>query len=123
MPAGDRTGPEGQGARTGRGAGYCSGFEAPGYVNDNPGRGFGMGWGARRGGWGRGRGSGMRGRGWGRGPGYGYGPRGFSGYHAPVAVPQADPAFERHELKQQAEWLKNQLDAVEARLSNLEDGE
>jgi hypothetical protein len=33
MPRGDRTGPMGMGARTGRKAGYCSGFGVPGYAN------------------------------------------------------------------------------------------
>ncbi len=31
MPTGDRTGPMGQGPRTGRARGFCSGFDAPGY--------------------------------------------------------------------------------------------
>ncbi|MBN1476416.1 DUF5320 domain-containing protein [Candidatus Sumerlaeota bacterium] len=53
MPAGDRTGPLGQGPRTGRAAGLCVGNPQPGYVSS----GFG------RGGWGRGRGRGG-GRGW-----------------------------------------------------------
>jgi hypothetical protein len=54
MPGGDRTGPMGQGPRTGRGAGYCGGADMPGYANALPGGG--------RGGFGRGRGGG--GRGW-----------------------------------------------------------
>ncbi len=33
MPAGDRTGPAGQGPMTGRGAGFCAGSNAPGYAN------------------------------------------------------------------------------------------
>ncbi|MFW6062432.1 MAG: DUF5320 domain-containing protein, partial [Planctomycetota bacterium] len=33
MPAGDGTGPRGQGPRTGRAAGFCSGFSTPGYAN------------------------------------------------------------------------------------------
>jgi hypothetical protein len=66
MPGGNRTGPMGMGPKTGRGAGYCSGYDAPGYVNAGPGRGAGFGYG-------RGRGRGMafrrggnRGAGWGR---------------------------------------------------------
>ncbi|MCK4450947.1 MAG: DUF5320 domain-containing protein, partial [Anaerolineae bacterium] len=59
MPAGDRTGPMGMGPMTGRAAGFCAGYDAPGYVNAIPGRGFwGRGW---RGG---GRGWGGGGRGW-----------------------------------------------------------
>lgn len=60
MPGGDRTGPIGNGPMTGRAAGFCAGFGAPGYVNPSPGfgRGLGRGWGRRvgRGFWGRGRG-------------------------------------------------------------------
>jgi len=33
MPAGDRTGPRGRGARTGRGLGFCTGNNSPGYNN------------------------------------------------------------------------------------------
>lgn len=33
MPRGDRTGPMGIGPLTGRGAGHCNGFAAPGYAN------------------------------------------------------------------------------------------
>ena len=50
MPFGDRTGPLGQGPRTGRGAGLCSGSAAPGSMNR--GGGFGS-FGRKGGGWGR----------------------------------------------------------------------
>ncbi len=33
MPWGDRTGPWGFGPRTGRAAGFCSGFGMPGFMN------------------------------------------------------------------------------------------
>lgn len=36
MPRGDGTGPNGQGPMTGRGFGYCAGYERPGYAD--PGR-------------------------------------------------------------------------------------
>ncbi len=53
MPRGDRTGPAGAGAMTGRGMGYCVGNNTPGYMNQCfgrfSGRGFGRGFGARRG--------------------------------------------------------------------------
>jgi len=52
MPGGDGTGPMGFGPMTGRAAGYCAGYAAPGYMNPMPGRGFGFGWGRGRGrGW------------------------------------------------------------------------
>ena len=63
MPWGDRTGPLGLGPRTGRGLGFCSGFNSPGFTKGS-GWGFGRGWGRGLGrGWGRGR----RGFGFGRG--------------------------------------------------------
>ena len=58
MPRGDGTGPLGQGPLTGRGMGFCAGFNTPGFMN--PGfrgfrrfargfaRGFGRGLGFRR---------------------------------------------------------------------------
>ena len=68
MPRGDGTGPAGLGPMTGRAAGYCAGYNVPGYMNPMPGGGFGYGWGRGRG-RGRGRGGG-RGFGWGRGWGW-----------------------------------------------------
>ena len=38
MPAGDGTGPLGRGPMTGRGMGYCGGYDAPGWANPGPGR-------------------------------------------------------------------------------------
>lgn len=46
MPAGDGTGPAGTGPMTGRGAGFCAGYNTPGYISGGggfgrgPGRGF-----------------------------------------------------------------------------------
>jgi hypothetical protein len=48
MPRGDQTGPNGQGAMTGRAMGYCAGYEAPGYANPCFNRGFGRGRGFAR---------------------------------------------------------------------------
>jgi len=53
MPGGDRTGPRGEGAKTGRGAGLCSGNDSPGYTTSGSGMGGGAG---RQMGGGRGRG-------------------------------------------------------------------
>lgn len=33
MPGGDKTGPHSQGPKTGRTAGYCAGYNIPGYMN------------------------------------------------------------------------------------------
>ena len=37
MPRGDRTGPAGMGPMTGRAAGYCAGYNMPGFMNPFPG--------------------------------------------------------------------------------------
>jgi hypothetical protein len=124
MPAGDGTGPWGMGPMTGRGAGYCSGYGVPGYANPVRGRGFGMGWGRGRGG-GRGWRTGYYATGlpgwarlgyapaWGTPPAWAYGP-----YAAPPM-----PEQEVELLKGQAEWLKEQLEAISQRIAELEQGE
>jgi len=43
MPRGDGTGPMGLGPMTGRAAGYCVGYGAPGFMNPIPRAGFGVG--------------------------------------------------------------------------------
>lgn len=121
MPRGDGTGPAGMGAMTGRAAGLCAGYGMPGYANPIPGRGFGMGFG---------RGRGFRGRGFGFGPGWGnrfyaFGRPGWGfpgagpyGYPAPYGNP--DPGTERQALKDQAEMLQSELEAIRNRLDELE---
>lgn len=76
MPRGDGTGPNGTGRMTGRGAGYCTGNNTPGYANPNTTTGYGRGYATPRPatGYGRGGGPAFGGRGQfglGRG-GYGY---------------------------------------------------
>ena len=113
MPAGDRTGPMGMGPMTGRGTGYCGGYGAPGW-------GTAMGF---RGG--RGGGYGFRGRGGGFGRGFG---RGWGGYNAPGWSPVAagpvawGPEQEGQVLRDRAELLQSELDAVRKRLNDLEAG-
>jgi len=80
MPSGDRTGPEGWGPRSGRGLGYCSGYDSPGFT-----RGYGRGMGR---GYGRG-----YGRGFGRGYGRGYWDYGRGGGPGPYRF--RDPYYER----------------------------
>jgi len=120
------------GPMTGRGAGYCAGYGAPGYANPIPGRGFGMG---RGGGWGRGRGwrnqyyaTGLPGwarfgyaPAWGAPPAAAYGPYGMppAAAYGPYATPPM-PEQETEFLKTQAEWLKKQLDAISKRIEELE---
>jgi len=125
MPGGDGTGPGGMGPMTGRAAGYCAGYSAPGYANPVGGRGFGYG--------GRGRGGGGWGRrnwfyatglpGWARAdagyPAWGGGPY-AAGAAAPVTGVTADQ--EVAGLKQQAEYLGNALAEISKRIEELEAG-
>jgi hypothetical protein len=108
MPAGDGTGPYGMGPMSGRRAGYCAGYNAPGYANFAPGRGMGRG---RFGGRGRGgRGGRWRHR-------WTYQPPAWGA--APYAAPPA-PGDEVEALKTQAEWLQDQLQAISQRIAELE---
>jgi hypothetical protein len=69
MPRGDRTGPAGMGSMTGRAAGYCAGYDTPGFMNPYGGRGAYPAYGSfrpRLSGFGRGR---FTGSGFGRGRG------------------------------------------------------
>lgn len=127
MPAGDGTGPMGMGPMTGRAAGYCAGYDAPGYANPVPrmGMGWRRGWG---GGWGGGRGwrnmyyatglpgSKQRGARYGYAPAWGVPP---AGAYGPYAAPPA-PEQEIEYLKTQAEWLQEQLEAITSRIAELE---
>lgn len=47
MPNGDMTGPQGMGPMTGRGMGFCAGFNMPGLMNPGFRCGFGRGFGRR----------------------------------------------------------------------------
>jgi len=126
MPRGDRTGPMGLGAMSGRAAGYCAGYGMPGYANPVPGRGFGMGFGRGRGAGGRGFGGGGRGwrhmffatglPGWARCAGYAA-PYGSFGPSQPP-----DPETEKQALKDQADALQSELDFIKKRLSEIETG-
>lgn len=115
MPRGDRTGPRGYGSRTGRGLGFCNGYDSPGFT-----KGVGMGLG---GGWGRGRG---RGGGWGRN--YPYEPY----YPQPRAFPvypnNPDPwpnrmssTDEKVYLEQSITKMKEEILLIEKRLNELQD--
>lgn len=116
MPGGDRTGPAGMGPMTGRGAGYCAGYTAPGYANPvaygGRGGGFGRGRGGMGMGFGRGGGMGL-GRGWGRAYG-----AGFQAAPQPVA-----PVNELDALKAQADYFGEMLKDIQGRISELESNE
>ena len=90
MPYGDGTGPSGMGRRTGRGFGYCIGFNHPGYVVD---RGYGRG---------MGRGFGFR---------MGFGP-GFGHFGSPEPYDYSPD--------QEKEYLKSQISGMEKTIQNLQ---
>ena len=127
MPGGDGTGPGGMGPMTGRAAGYCAGYGVPGYMN--PGPGYGGYWGGRgrRGGW----------RNWYRAtgmPGYARAARGMPAYGGPTAAPYGyappqggygynpygSPEQELDALKQQAEYMEQNLSDIRERIQELE---
>ena len=116
MPGGDRTGPMGMGPRTGRGAGYCNGFTAPGYGTVGGFRGWAAGYGRGRGFWHRGGG----GRGW-RNWFYATGQPGWMRFGYSAAVPpMPDAEGEKRALLNEAEALQAELDAIRQRLDALE---
>lgn len=145
MPAGDGTGPRGQGPMTGRGAGYCSGYDAPGWANPMPGRGYGAAWGggyggAYGGGYGGGYGGFGRGGAWGgRGGGWrhrnvyyatgvpgwaraGYGPAWEAPQGAAQAAPPAwgyGPYAEPPSPEQETEFLRQQAEWLKQQLDAI----
>ncbi len=119
MPRGNGTGPAGMGRMTGRAAGYCAGFMTPGFANPYPGfgRGMGMGRSFRGGGYGRRNmfyATGLPG--YARYSGFPPAPEYYPGYQTP------DPEFEKQMLKQQSDALRSELDALQTRLNELEQG-
>ena len=104
MPGGDRTGPMGAGSRTGRGAGWCAGYDRPGYANPAPGLGLGLGF---RGG----------GRGW-RNMYYATGQPGWVRWGAVPPAPAVEPDLAG--LKAQSEWLAGCLDDIQKRIEEIE---
>jgi len=95
MPQGDQTGPAGQGPMTGRGMGFCAGFNAPGFMNQ----------GFRRGG----------GRGFGRGRGFAWRARAM-----PIVQPQViTEEQEKQVLQEDLKDIKAEMQEIEARLKEL----
>ena len=120
MPRGDRTGPEGGGPRTGRGLGYCAGYDTPGYTKGVP-----------RGGGGYGRGRGF-GRGFGRGRRWWYYPPGPppepyypsryqpEPYYPPEETETAETReTERTYLKDAIRRFEEELDMLRERIEQL----
>ncbi len=105
MPQGNQTGPMGQGPRTGRRLGLCSGYDSPGYT-----KGFGNGK-ERENGRGMKLGRGMR-----QGIGSGF-RNAFRGFSQMSSLSKQD---ELALLKSQADELKRSQDAILKKLSELE---
>lgn len=109
MPRGDRTGPAGMGSRTGRGAGFCSGIDAPGFAsagNQNFGGGFG-------------RGAGGGGRGF-RNMNNASGQPGGMRYGAAPVIPAApQQQGEQELLKRQVAALQSELKSMAERLAEI----
>ncbi len=119
MPQGDGTGPMGLGPMTGRAAGFCAGYDRPGFMNPAAGR---SNWGGGRGGFGGG----------GRGHRYMYYATGLPGwsmygnvpYPAPFGARAPFPAQmtaeqEMDYLKSQAEYLQDSLNNINKRIDDL----
>jgi hypothetical protein len=110
MPRGDGTGPRGLGPMTGRGAGYCAGYAVPGFMNPYGGR-LGLGFGC--------------GRGYGRGfwPAYPYPIASPMPYGGGFYQPVAEPKQEMEMLAEEAKALKEELEAINKRITELEEKE
>ncbi|SDM29621.1 DUF5320 domain-containing protein [Halarsenatibacter silvermanii] len=117
MPRGDGTGPDGLGEMTGRGAGYCAGFNVPGYVNSGAGQGLGLARGFRGGRGGRRRGTAGRGTAGPAGPPAGRVRK--SPFVSTQLTEEEAKKTELKNLKRTAEDLEDQLDAVRDRIEQL----
>lgn len=137
MPWGDQSGPEGWGSMTGRGLGYCAGYNSPGFTKGTPrgGGGFGRGFG-------RGSGRGFRGGRSGRGFGYARAYPAYANYpaapvrrvpvsrgSATVPYPQyvyskedevADLKAEKQALENDLKMISETIQDVDKRLKELE---
>lgn len=103
MPRGDGTGPMGAGPMTGRRAGRCAGYNAPGFANRAaPQLGLRCGF--------AGGGHGWR---------HNYYATGLPGWMRFGYTPPT-PQQETDALKAQADWLKQQLDAINKRIEELQ---
>ena len=98
MPCGDGTGPFGLGPKTGRRAGFCAGYNTPGYAN--PVVGFGRRWFWRRRAW---------------------QPQSHVPVQSSETPVQYSPKEELEELKAEKEALERDLKAVEQRIKELEE--
>jgi len=112
MPRGDGTGPAGMGPMTGRRAGYCAGFDQPGFANPAAGYGLGLGRGMRRGFFHH----------FGRGfrPHFGFYPMTPEYYGSPVQPATPSREQELGYLKAQATAWERELRELNRRIEELE---
>jgi hypothetical protein len=104
MPRGDGSGPAGMGPMTGRAAGYCAGYNMPGYMNPYGGR-MGAGFG----------------RGRGRGGGYFPSPSVWAQpYGAYPYAPTYSEAQEKEALQNQVKFFEDQIGELQKRIEELE---
>ena len=106
MPFGNRKGPWGLGPMTGRAAGYCSGNDAPGYLNTIGGRLF------RR-----------RAQGGGRGQGFRFGRQSNLPEGEEMANPFTTPATREEQLatlKGRAGQIQRALESIQSHINDLE---
>jgi hypothetical protein len=115
MPRGDRTGPWRLGPMTGRAAGYCAGYPAPGFMNPVPGFGRGFGFGR---GWGRGRGRGFRRGYWTYPPTPSY--ANLPAYTYPVTPLPQSPENELATLQEYKKEIEQEKTSIEQEISDLE---
>lgn len=108
MPRGDGTGPDGMGPMTGRGMGFCAGYDAPGFINN-----AGVG---RRANFFGGRG---RGRGW-RNQYYATGRTAWMRDNFYNNEPLISKEDEITSLKREQENLRNTISRIDARLGELQ---
>ena len=118
MPRGNRTGPTGAGPRSGRGAGFCAGFDRPGYANAEIPGGAPMGMAFRQRGWSGGSAAGGRGR---RRRYFAAGQpgRGYLGAYPAPAQP-FNPELEEESLRIRSQALQSELEAIKKRLEEIE---
>jgi hypothetical protein len=104
MPRGDGTGPNAQGAMTGRGLGYCTGYNSPGFTK-GPGMGLGRGMGGR-----------------GRGNRFRFFATGVPGWQVTPQQPLhpvQDKNTEIKVLEQQKNAIEKQLENIKKKLEDL----
>jgi hypothetical protein len=104
MPGGDRTGPLGDGPKTGRAAGFCARYPKPGYMSPIIGRGLGRN---------RGRGH----RNW-------FYATGLTGSQRDTYISQSKDktiteGLNLTELKEHAEYLENELKEIRKRIQEI----